>query len=57
MMWMVIVMSQFMIRKKNRKVPYKEQTGFFRPDYGRPQGDVNGDEGCLSEEEIYGYDD
>lgn len=45
-----------MIRRKGRKVPYKEQTCFFLADYGKPMGD-NSDEGCLFEEEIYGYDD
>jgi hypothetical protein len=41
-----------MIRRKERKIPYKEQTGFFRPDYGKAVGDSVGDDGCILEEEV-----
>lgn len=50
MMW-VMMMSQYMIRRRGRKVPYKEQTCFFLADYGPPRGVVDED-GCIIEEDL-----
>ena len=42
-----------MIRKKPLQVSYREQTGFFRPDYGDSQ---EYDKGCILEEDLQGDD-
>ena len=45
---MNLVSLPYMMRRRPRKVPYKEQSGFFRPDYG---------EYDLSHEEIVIYEE